>query len=59
VVEDNGNGFDAEYVRAQASTEKGLGLAAMDERVRMLGGSLEIWSEKGTGTRITFTVPVE
>jgi len=57
-VEDNGNGFDVEYVRAQASTEKGLGLAAMDERVRMLGGSLDIWSEEGTGTRITFTVPV-
>jgi signal transduction histidine kinase len=59
VLEDNGNGFDVEYVRAQASTEKGLGLAAMDERLRMLGGSLDIWSEEGTGTKITFTVPVE
>jgi PAS domain S-box-containing protein len=58
VLEDNGNGFDVEYVRSQASTEKGLGLAAMDERVRMLGGSLGIWSEEGTGTKITFTVPV-
>ncbi len=59
VVEDNGNGFDAEQVRAQASTEKGLGLVAMDERVEMLGGCLDIWSELGTGTRIAFTVPVE
>ena len=59
VLEDNGNGFDLEYVSARASTEKGLGLAAMDERVRMLGGSLDIWSEEGTGTRITFTVPME
>ena len=59
LMEDNGKGFDVEYVRAQASTEKGLGLAAMDERVRMLGGSLDIWSEEGTGTRITFTVPMD
>jgi PAS domain S-box-containing protein len=59
MLEDNGKGFDVEYVRAQASTEKGLGLAAMDERVRMLGGSLNIWSKKGTGTKITFTVPVD
>ena len=58
MVKDNGNGFDVEDVRAKACTEKGLGLEAMDERVRMLGGSLEIWSEPGAGTRITFTVPI-
>jgi signal transduction histidine kinase len=58
VVQDNGNGFDVEHIRAQASTEKGLGLVAMDERLQMLGGSLNIWSQEGKGTRITFTVPV-
>jgi signal transduction histidine kinase len=59
VVEDAGNGFDVDYVQAQASTEKGLGLVAMDERVQMLGGSLNIWSQEGKGTRITFNVPVD
>ena len=59
VVEDVGNGFDVDYVQAQASTEKGLGLVAMDERVQMLGGSLNIWSQEGQGTRITFNVPVD
>ena len=59
MVKDNGDGFDVEYVRARASTEKGLGLEAMDERVRMLGGALEIRGEPGRGTTITLTVPMD
>jgi PAS domain S-box-containing protein len=56
-VEDDGKGFDVKEAFGQDPTEKGLGLAAMYERARMLGGSLDIWSQEGTGTRITFTVP--
>jgi signal transduction histidine kinase len=29
----------------------------MRQRARMLGGSLDIWSKEGMGTRITFAVP--
>jgi PAS domain S-box-containing protein len=56
-VEDNGKGFDVKEAFGQDPAKKGLGLAAMYERARMLGGSLDIWSQEGTGTRITFTVP--
>ena len=56
-VEDNGKGFDVKETFGQDPAKKGLGLAAMYERARMLGGSLDIWSKEGTGTRITFTVP--
>jgi PAS domain S-box-containing protein len=56
-VEDNGKGFDLEQVRALDVAKRGLGLTAMEERVRMLGGTLEICSQKGVGTRISFKIP--
>ena len=58
-VADNGKGFDIKEVLDQDPRTKGLGLAAMYERTRMLGGSLDIWSEEGAGTCITFTVPLD
>lgn len=56
-IEDNGRGFDAAKVAATASMERGLGLAAMEERVRMLGGVLSIDSGEKGGTKIFFEVP--
>ncbi len=58
-VEDDGIGFDVGKVAMVNPDERGLGLAIMDERARMLGGSLELWSEKGKGTRISFHIPLE
>jgi PAS domain S-box-containing protein len=57
-LEDNGKGFDVQKVPGGDSTKRGLGLAAMDERVRMMGGDLKLWSQPGQGTRLQFTVPV-
>ena len=57
-VEDDGQGFNMEKVLATTATKRGLGLLAMEERVRILGGSLTIWSRENQGTRITFTIPV-
>jgi PAS domain S-box-containing protein len=59
VIEDYGKGFDVKDVVARYSVEKGLGLAAINERARMLGGYLQISSSKGKGTRVTVTIPVE
>jgi PAS domain S-box-containing protein len=59
VLRDNGKGFDLSEVEASYSIDRGLGLAAMAERARMLEGSLEIFSPKGTGTRVTVTIPIE
>jgi PAS domain S-box-containing protein len=56
-LEDNGKGFDVQKVLASDSRERGLGLAALDERVRMMGGSLQIGSQTGIGTRISFFIP--
>jgi PAS domain S-box-containing protein len=57
-VEDNGKGFDLEQVRTRKDGKRGLGLVAMEERVRMLGGTLEMQSQKGVGTKISFKTPV-
>jgi signal transduction histidine kinase len=59
LIEDNGKGFNVKEAAARNITEKGLGLTTLSERIRMLGGSLHVWSEEGKGTRISFTIPIE
>jgi PAS domain S-box-containing protein len=56
-VRDDGRGFDLKKV-FQPSDEGGLGLTAMRERARMLGGWLEIESRQGGGTSITLSLPI-
>ena len=58
LVKDDGIGFDVEEQDALDHTEKGMGLSAMDERVRMLGGQLEVSSQRNQGTTISFIIPI-
>ena len=58
-VKDDGTGFDPMRASTKNASEKGLGLTTMNERVRMMGGDLEIWSQQGKGTRISFSIPIE
>lgn len=58
VVQDNGTGFDPPRVLSREAGHRGLGLAALDERTRMLGGTMEITSQAGQGTCITCTIPL-
>ncbi len=51
-VEDDGAGFDSARTR-------GMGLLGMEERVKQLGGRMEIHSEPGKGTRLRATLPIE
>ena len=55
VIEDDGQGFDLSEINKDSS--RGMGLAAMQERLYIVGGSLEIRSQKGQGTRLTFSIP--
>jgi signal transduction histidine kinase len=57
LLEDNGKGFDIQKVLASDSPNRGLGLAALEERVQMMGGSLQMWSQMGSGTRLSFFIP--
>ncbi|HEY8490474.1 MAG TPA: GAF domain-containing protein [Dehalococcoidia bacterium] len=55
-VEDDGCGFDPDTVRRDGS--RGLGLFGMRERIGLVGGTLDIYSRLGEGTRVQFRVPL-
>ncbi len=54
-IEDDGCGFDTAVV---LQADRSLGLFGMKERAYFMGGSLEVSSEVGRGTRVQVTVPV-
>jgi PAS domain S-box-containing protein len=54
-VADNGRGFDLQEIAAFEC----LGLAGMRERAGLLGGSLEIRSRPGKGTKVCFRLPAD
>ena len=71
-IRDNGIGMDADFIehaferfsREHSSTVSGiegtgLGLAVCHELVEKMGGAININSEKGKGTLVSFSLPVE
>jgi two-component system NarL family sensor kinase len=56
VVSDDGRGFDA-GTRERRLAEGHLGLSLVEELARQSGGSLEISSNEGAGTRVELEVP--
>jgi signal transduction histidine kinase len=54
-AEDDGIGFDASSL---ALPNRGLGLLSMRERTELLGGSFNLVSAPGQGTRISIAVPL-
>jgi signal transduction histidine kinase len=57
-VKDDGRGFNVQKTLDKKDAERGMGLAAMSERVRILGGKINIVSRPGIDTTVTFTAPV-
>ena len=55
-IEDDGHGFAAPDSQSRPRA-RGLGLSSIFERVRILGGRLEVKSLPGTGTRIDVEIP--
>jgi len=56
-IQDNGKGFALPRVLADLSQRGKLGLIGMDERTRLLRGTLEVESQPGRGTTVTVLVP--
>jgi PAS domain S-box-containing protein len=57
-VEDNGIGFEVNQVLTRRGRKRGLGLASMEERARMMGGTFHIWSKPKVGTKMHIIVPL-
>jgi len=53
-VEDDGIGFEVEAVKERG----GLGLISMEERARLVNGTLSIEAQPGHGARISLTIPL-
>ncbi|MDQ3929514.1 MAG: GAF domain-containing sensor histidine kinase [Chloroflexota bacterium] len=56
IVEDDGKGFDTSLVYRSNGH---YGLIGINERVKLLGGTMRLESSPGTGTRLEVTVPLE
>jgi signal transduction histidine kinase len=56
-IEDNGLGF--ETGRRPTNGRSGIGLLELPERVRLLGGQLDLQSHPGRGTQIKIIVPCD
>jgi len=53
-IDDNGEGFDRKAVKGRG----GLGLISMEERVRLVMGTLTITSQLGHGSQLAINVPL-
>jgi PAS domain S-box-containing protein len=58
-VKDDGKGFDTDRVRTSLHEDQGMGLSAMQERLELLGGRLDITTWPGEGTMLLALLPVE
>lgn len=56
-IEDNGKGFTEEEMM-ESKNNKHFGISLMEERIRLLGGSISIHSKKEKGTNIHIEVPL-
>jgi PAS domain S-box-containing protein len=58
-IDDNGKGFDQTVQALQKKQLNHMGLSSMEERIRLLGGSISITSSPGSGTNLVARIPVK
>jgi PAS domain S-box-containing protein len=58
VVEDKGKSFDPHVLKSRGQEVATLGLFSIQERLTHIGGSLQIETALGEGTRVTLLVPL-
>lgn len=58
-ISDNGKGFDLPKLIGEFASTGRLGLVGMYERSQLLGGTFDIKSKLGKGTKVTIELPIE
>jgi two-component system sensor histidine kinase UhpB len=56
-IEDNGAGMTPEQINRRRTRYQGWGLSGIQERAALAGGTFNIDSEPGGGTRLTIRIP--
>jgi PAS domain S-box-containing protein len=58
VVSDQGVGFDPQMLPPPGESGRGFGLFSVSERLKLIGGQMEIESTPGKGSRFVLSVPI-
>ena len=58
LLQDDGQGFDSQAWLTRAGVEKHFGLLSMRDRVEVAGGSFDLLSLPGQGTRLKVSFPL-
>jgi two-component system sensor histidine kinase DegS len=58
MITDNGKGFEPPTRLSDLASAGKLGLTGMEERARLLGGTLQVQSTPGQGTKVTTELPL-
>jgi len=58
-VVDDGRGFDVAAAIERSRRQRRMGLDTMRERLRLAGGSVEVSSIPGSGTVVSFELPID
>lgn len=58
VIADDGRGFDVATLANGSLFESRYGLASMEERAKLAGGTMQLESRPGAGTSLHFSIPI-
>lgn len=58
ILEDDGVGFDVSKLKRRLHKKRGFGIFNIRERLTYIGGSFDIQSVEGKGTKVTITAPL-
>jgi len=60
IIKDNGVGFELDEINNSNNlSESGFGIIGMKERADVLNGKIDIFSNRGKGTKIILTIPLK